>query len=157
MRRSLAGLVAIAAATVMLVGCSSIPADPDGTLDRVQGGTLRVGFTENAPWVVLPEDGEPTGTEPDLVRAFAERIDAAVEWTQGSETRLADALERGELDVVVGGVLDDTPWVESAATTRPYAEISTADGTERHVMLTPMGENAFLVALETFLDEEAAG
>lgn len=141
----------------MLAGCASFPADPDGTLDRVQGGTLRVGVTENAPWVVLAEDGEPAGTEPDLVRAFAERIDADVEWTQGSETRLADALERGELDVVVGGLLDDTPWVESAATTRPYAEFSTADGTERHVMLTPMGENAFLVALETFLDEEAAG
>lgn len=140
----------------MLVGCASIPADPDGTLERVQGGTLRVGVTENAPWVVLPQNGEPTGTEPELVRAFAERIDAEVEWTEGSETRLAAALEGGELDMVVGGLLGDTPWVRSAATTRPYAETRTADGTERHVMLTPMGENAFLVALETFLDEEAA-
>lgn len=153
----MAGLVAIATAASMLVGCASIPADPDGTLDRARGGTLRVGVTESAPWVVLSEDGEPTGTEPELVRAFAERIDAEVEWTQGSETRLTDALESGELDVVIGGLLDDTPWAQSAAVTRPYAEVSTADGTERHVMLTPMGENALLVALETFLDEEAAG
>ncbi|WP_405219225.1 transporter substrate-binding domain-containing protein [Agrococcus sp. Ld7] len=156
MRRSLPGLVVTAAAAILLGGCASIPADPDGTLERVQGGTLRVGVTENAPWVVLGEGDDPTGTEPELVRAFAERVDAEVEWTQGSETRLADALEGGELDLVVGGLLDDTPWAEVAAVTRPYAEVNTANGTERHVMLTPMGENAFLVELETFLDAEAA-
>ncbi|WP_347755681.1 transporter substrate-binding domain-containing protein [Agrococcus sp. ProA11] len=154
MRRALKGLIAVVAAATLLAGCSSIPADPDGTLERVRGGTLRVGVTENPPWVELSDAGEPAGTEPELVVAFADELGAEVEWTDGSESRLAAALEAGELDLVIGGLLDDTPWVEVGAATRPYAEVEAPWGTERHVMLTPMGENAFLVALETFLDEE---
>lgn len=156
MRRSLTGLIAIAMAAMLLAGCTSIPADPDGTLERVRGGTLRVGVTENPPWVELSDGGEPAGTEPELVAAFAEDLDAEVEWTGGSESRLAAALEAGELDLVIGGLLDDTPWVQVAEATRPYAELETEEGAERHIMLAPMGENAFLVALESFLDEEAA-
>ncbi|MGM1030457.1 MAG: transporter substrate-binding domain-containing protein [Actinomycetota bacterium] len=155
MQRSLTVVVALGASAILLVGCAGIPADPDGTLDRVRGGTLRVGVTENAPWVDLTGSGEPSGTEPTLILEFAERQGATVEWTAGSEATLAEALEAGELDVVIGGFLEDTPWTELGATTRPYVTAGTGEGDERHVMLTPMGENAFLVELESFLDEEA--
>ena len=56
--------------------------------------------------------------------------------------------------LVDGGFLEDTPWVEHAAATRPYVEDVVGDATEKHVMLVHMGENAFLVALESFLHEE---
>lgn len=73
--------------------------------------------------------------------------------TEGSEAGLVTALERGTLDVVVGGFLDSTPWQEHAAVTRPYRETRSEQGeAERHVLLTPMGENRFLMTLETFLD-----
>lgn len=160
MARPLRLLAAMAASVVVLVGCATIPADPEGTLDRVRGGVLRVGVTENAPWVELGGGGqstgtEPTGTEPTLILEFAEQLGATVEWTAGSEATLAEALEDGELDVVIGGFLDDTPWAEFGAPTRPYVTAGTGEGDEQHVMLTPLGENAFLVALESFLDEEA--
>lgn len=156
MRKLAAALATTLVSVMALAACATIPGDPDGTLERVQGGVLRVGVTEHAPWVELQEGAEPMGTEPELVRAFAERIGAEVTWTPGSEAALATALEDGDLDMLIGGILDDTPWVQSGAVTRPYAEVSTADGTEHHVMMTPLGENAFLVELETFLDEEAA-
>ena len=156
MMRSLRALGAVAVAALALTGCGmQVPADPDGTLERVEGGVLRVGVTENVPWVEVPDSGEPTGSEPALIMQFAERLGADVEWTPGSEAALTQALEEGELDVVLGGFVEDTPWVEFGAATRPYTEATVDGKTEKHVMLTPLGENAFLVALETFLDEEA--
>jgi ABC-type amino acid transport substrate-binding protein len=138
-----------------LTGCGiQMPADPDGTLDRVEGGALRVGATENPPWVELGDGPGPAGTEPALIEAFAAQHDAEVEWTTGSEAELLDALERGTLDVVVGGFLDDTPWVDKGATTFPYT--ASAGGEDKHVMIVRMGENRLLVELEEFLHEEAS-
>lgn len=146
-----AGLVAVAAA---LAGCGiQIPSDPDGTLDRVTGGTLRAGATHHPPHTDT-SSAAPTGREIDLVASFAESIDADVVWTVGSEEQLVGMLEEGELDLVVGGFSDRTPWAEQAALTRPYADAPQPDGATRGlVMLTPMGENAFLSALERHLDE----
>ena len=146
-------LAAVAALAALLTGCSlQIPADPHGTLDRAEGGVLRVGATENPPWVEVDEGSEPSGTEVDLLTEFADGRDADVEWTTGSEAVLIDALHRGELDVVVGGFLEDTPWAEKGAVTFPY----TADGPDKHVMIVRMGENRLLVTLEEFLYEEAS-
>ncbi|WP_035253612.1 transporter substrate-binding domain-containing protein [Agrococcus lahaulensis] len=143
-------------AAVALTGCGmQFPNDPEGTLERVRGDVLRVGATEHRPYVELDDVDEPTGSEPALVEKFAERLDADIAWTTGSEAELLHALEQGELDLVIGGFLHDTPWAERDSTTRPYVEEQTADGrTEKHVMIVPMGENAFLVELETFLHEE---
>ena len=157
MRRGVRAVGATAVATLVLTGCGTqVPADPEGTLDRVEGGVLRVGVTENAPWVELDANDEPSGTEPALITEFAGQLSADVEWTAGSEAVLTEALEAGELDLVLGGFVEDTPWVEFGAATRPYAEATVDGKTEKHVMLTPLGENAFLVTLETFLDEEAS-
>ena len=146
----------IAAFAVAVAGCGvQVPADPHGSLERIEGGTLRAGATEFAPWVEVEDEDQPTGAEPELITAFAERLDADVEWTTGSEAHLLDALERGEIDVVVGGFLDDTPWTDRGAVTRPYTERRTDRGTEKHVMIVRMGENALLTELETFLHEEA--
>lgn len=154
LRSATSTTVAIVAVSV-LAGCGiSIPSDPDGTLDRVTGGELRVGVSESAPWAETEGSGEPGGTEVDLVEEFAENLEADVEWTEGGEADLVYALERGELDLVIGGFTDTTPWTSKAAMTQPYAESTNPEGkTAKHVMLTPMGENAFLVRLERFLLE----
>lgn len=149
------GAVRIAASVLMVLcamgGCSRIPADPDGTLQRVSGHTLRVGVSPNPPWTDITGD-QPAGVEPDLVRGFAQQIDAAVEWKTGGEEELIADLEHGTLDLVIGGLSDKTPWATKAAITRPYAEATGPYGeTEKHVIAAPLGENAFLAALEHFL------
>lgn len=141
---------------VLLTGCGiQVPADPHGTLEHVRDGVMRVGVTENSPWVELGETAEPSGTEPELVAEFANQLGAQIEWTAASEAVLMDSLERGELDMAIGGFLDDTPWAEKGATTLPYVEMTTVDGKEKHVMIVRMGENGFLVALEKFLLAES--
>ena len=47
----LLGAVASAVALGVLAGCAAVPADVDGTLERVRtDGELRVGVTSNVPW-----------------------------------------------------------------------------------------------------------
>ena len=149
LKRSPVFLVAIAL-VFALAGCGSIPADPDGTLERVTDGVLRVG--------VSPDDGlisvagnEVSGKEAELVEDFAETLNARVEWTIGGEEHLVGQLDTGKLDLVVGGITDATPWVESAGVTRAYPAMPGADG-RNIVMLVPLGENRFLGELERFLD-----
>jgi polar amino acid transport system substrate-binding protein len=137
---------------VSLSGCASrFPADPEGTLDRVSGGTLRVGISPNGEWTDITDGGEASGLEVTLVEEFAESIDAEVAWVEGGEEQLFTQLHEGALDMVVGGLTDKTPWVNKGAITKPFTEVTTSKGMEKHVMATAMGENAFLLELERFL------
>lgn len=154
-RRPIASL-AVLAAISLLGGCGlSIPADPDDTLDSVTGGVLRVGTSPDGELVEVSQ-GDPTGTIVDLVDRFADSIDADTEWTVASEETLVTDLEAGDLDLIAGGITPDTPWIDKAGVTRGYRGIEGSDGREL-VMLVPLGENAFLSTLETFLDEEVGG
>lgn len=146
-------LLAAALGLLALTGCGiSVPADPDGTLQRVRGGLLRVGYSPSPEWVEAGLGAEPGGREADLVRQFASHLNATVEWSEGGEELLMGRLKKGDLDLVVGGLTAKSPWHTHAAITRPYVTVRDADGRdEKHVMAAPMGENAFLVELETFL------
>lgn len=139
-----------------LTGCGlQIPADPDGTLGRATGDVLRVGASPDGA-LVQERSGEVSGTEAELVDAFAESIDASVEWTLGSEESLVTKLEDGDIDLVIGGMTDATPWFQRAGLTRGYPGIEGSHGRSL-VWLVPLGENGFLSAIETFLDQEVGG
>ena len=78
---------------------------------------MRVGVTENPPWVRLGRRG-PTGIEPVLVRRLARSLGARVEWVEGSESKLMAALHEREIDLVVAGLTrKDSPWEDRAAIT----------------------------------------
>jgi polar amino acid transport system substrate-binding protein len=151
MRWRILGLVTVV--LVLSAACGvSIPTDPEGTLDRVTGGTLRVGVSPNPPWTEVTEGGEPTGSEVGLVKEFAATLPAEVSWTIGGEEALITAMEHGSLDLVIGGLTADTPWEKHAAITKPYGEGTGPDGKPiKLVMAAPLGENAFLLRLEKFL------
>lgn len=149
-------LVLVLATAVAVSGCAGIPVDPDGTLERVSGGALRVGMSHHEPWTALDGD-ERSGVEVRLVEQFAAEWDAEVEWHDGGEESLIGRLHRGELDLVVGGLTEESPWSSQAALTRPYVVVTSPTGSpEPHVMAARMGENALLVTLERFLLEHEA-
>jgi polar amino acid transport system substrate-binding protein len=120
----MAGMIKLGLAMLpaMLVAGCDFPADPEGTLDRVSGGTMLVGVLEDPPWVVLDAQGDPSGVEPELVRQFAETIDAEVEWVEGTESDLAAAMGGFQLDLLIGGLTRDFPYTEDVAMTRPYVD-----------------------------------
>ena len=153
MRRLLAIMMLMLGATV-LAGCGvSIPADPEGTLDRVSGGVLRAGASPSDGLVdVDVRTDTVSGPLADVVDGFARSRGARVEWTVASEEELVDALEKGRLDLAVGGITDATPWSDRVSVTRGFPGIPGADG-RSVVLLLPMGENALQSALEAYLDD----
>src|SRR3546814_14334158 len=82
---------------LMVCGCD-LPKDPEGTLDRVQGGVMRVGVSENPSWTMI-DGATASGVEVDLVEAFAGELGARIEWVHGTEAELLAALERFALDI----------------------------------------------------------
>lgn len=119
------------AAAILILGaaaCTSLPVDPEGTLDRVRGGTLRAGAVENDPWVTV-EGGDLGGVEVRLLEEFAAGLEADIEWTAGSEQELFGALNQGQLDVVVGGLVSDNPNSLHSAFTHPYVTSQVVVGT----------------------------
>jgi polar amino acid transport system substrate-binding protein len=116
------------ASIALLAGGCGMPRDPEGTLARVRGGTLRVGVSVRAPWARL-ENGRPAGVEPALVGELAQELGATTEWTVGSESELLTALERHELDAVAGGLTEDTPWKNRVGLTARYLTTELVVGT----------------------------
>ena len=146
-------LAALVLATVALCACERWPHDPEGTLERVTGGTLRVGATESPPALVRGEGGAATGPEAELVRAFARARDARVEWRWGAQDAHMEALERYELDLVAGGLTAASPWKSRVGFTRPWR----VEGKTKHVLAVPPGENGTLVALDRLIEGRKAG
>lgn len=120
-------LVLACLVAVLAAGCQ-YPRDPDGTLDRVQGGVMRVGAVEADPWVIIEGDEPTGGVEVELVRAFAERLDARIEWLQGSEEELVDAAKEGQVDLLIAGMTNRSRWKKDVAFTRPYVQTRTVIG-----------------------------
>ncbi len=134
------------------LGACTIPTDPDGTLDRVrESRVLRVGASPSGDLVVVEGD-DVTGQEADLATGFAESLGAEVEWHPGGEEELVGALERGEVDLLIGGLTAKSPWASKAGLTRAYAESTEHGEKVEHVLATPLGENALLSRLEEYLD-----
>jgi polar amino acid transport system substrate-binding protein len=104
----------------MLAGAScGLPDDPESTLKRVTGGTMRVGVTESPPWVVLG-DGGPSGVEVEIVELFARELGAEIEWHEGSAEELAAALGMRELDLLAGGIVSTSGLAAHAGLSHPY-------------------------------------
>lgn len=151
-RRAVSGVLVISVA-LLAAGCGiTIPTDPDGTLDSATGSTLHVGASLE-PGLVELDGSELRGPLVDLTEEFADTINARIDWSVAAEESLVGELEAGDLDLAVGGFTDQTPWVERVGITRGYTKIEGADG-RALVILVPLGENALLSTLETFLDEE---
>ena len=113
-------LVSVGACLLLIfVAACGLPHDPESTLDRVSGGTLRVGISEHEPWTVIGPSG-PSGVEVALVELFAEDIDARIEWVDGEVEELAAALKVREIDLLIAGLNARSKISSEAALTHPY-------------------------------------
>ena len=119
--------VVLLLAAIAAAGCQ-YPRDPDGTLNRVEGGVMRVGVTEADPWVLLEGDQAVGGVEVELARRFARDVGARIEWVPGSEESLVDATKEGQVDLIIGGLTNESRWEKDVALTRPYVETRTLVG-----------------------------
>jgi polar amino acid transport system substrate-binding protein len=121
-------LALLLAAAALAAGCQ-YPRDPDGTLNRVEGGVMRVGVTEADPWVLMGGDEPTGGAEVELARRFARDVGARIEWVHGSEEELVDSAKEGQVDLIVAGLTSKSRWKKDVAFTRPYVETRAVVGT----------------------------
>jgi len=134
-----------------LAACNvQIPADPNGTLDEVTNGTLRVGASVE-PGLIRESGDELSGPLYRIIEEFSASLRAQTSWTVAGEETLVTMLEDGTIDIAVGGFTGATAWMDRAAVTRAYHGLPGMEGREI-VMLVPAGENALLGSLEAFLD-----
>ena len=139
------GLLTSVVLAFALTACD-LPQDPEGTLERVEAGAVRVGITGSPPWTVVT-DGEPAGVEAALVEGLARELGSEIEWVDGSESEILEQIELGHLDLAVGGFTADNPWAKKVTFIQPYF----THGEDEHVMAVPHGENAWIVFVERFL------
>ncbi len=133
-----------AVGVILVFGGCGLPWDPAGTLGNVRGNVLRVGVSHNPPWTDITTEGDPTGREAELVLRIARELDARIEWHPGGEMGLLTRLENFELDLVIGGLTEDSPWKGRVGFTRPHAK----EGKQRYVLAVPPGENGWIVFLD---------
>lgn len=93
-------LLAMALLPLLLVaGCS----DPGQALSNAEAtGILNVGVVDNPPRAVLGEGGDASGPAAEMITAYADSIGAHPNFQGGELDALAAAVERGEVDVIIG-------------------------------------------------------
>lgn len=120
-------------ASLLTGGCDSIPADPDGTLERVRAERLfRVGLiASHAP------SNDAVG---DLLRRLSRATGARAVLERGSAEALLARLEEGGLDLVLGEFAEPSPWAAQVTLSEPLA----ADGPTILAAAARNGENAWI-------------
>ncbi len=90
---------------LLLTGCD-LPWDPEGTTERVQEVKLmRVGIISTGK--VAPEHAQR-----EFLNLLADETGSTPQIVAGSTEALLPMIENGELDIVVGHFVADTPWAK---------------------------------------------
>lgn len=127
-----------------LAACGlDVPRDVDGTLKHVRAThVVRVGLIQGQ----APASARPP------VAAFLGRLQGATgarpAVVSGSAEPLLAALEDGQLDLVIGEMAQDSPWMADVAVIEPLVERTVG---QRRLGLGPIarnGENAWVMVLE---------
>ena len=138
-------------AALALAGCDRLPRDPDGTLDRVRSErSFRVGLIATGGGRVAAE------AESAFIKGVARAAGARPLLEEGASEPLLLDLEDGRLDLVVGPLSSESPWLERVALLPPIGE----GAGPHHVLVTPIarnGENRWIMLLEREARRAARG
>jgi hypothetical protein len=129
-------------AALMVAACDRLPMDPDGTLDRIRSERhFRVGLIADGDEAVAPQRQRLF-----LARVARSARAAPLFKTGASEPLLID-LEEGKLDLVIGPLSPESPWISRVALLPPVGETVSP----QRLDLTPIarnGENRWIMLLE---------
>lgn len=142
LNRTLVALVLLAVA-----GCD-LPKDPEGTLERVAGGELRVG--------VLPGNGRAEAEDRRIVDVLATALQTTPSFSSGDAHNVFWDLEHGRLDLVIGGLPSKTPFSAKVGLSRTAGPLFREGDAEDRVLAVRNGENGFLLAVNRAIEASGA-
>lgn len=125
---------------IMLAGCEAIPADPDGTTDRVREERLyRIGVTDRR---IL--------SHPAAQRFLAEvngAVEAKPRIISGNGEQVLTLLERGEIDLTIEWMSPSSPWLRQLSALPPLEERTDGNGRLHLLAVAQSGENRWISIL----------
>ncbi len=108
---------------ILLASAWAACAGPDGGIGNAERSPLRVGVSPNYPPVIFENDGEILGIEADLARIVGDALGRRIDFERYPFPELIDALERGEIDVVMSGLSITPERAKRVRFTKPYMQI----------------------------------
>ena len=142
----------LALCLTLVGGCGLVPRDIAGTRERVENShVIRVGLQQGS----LSGDGRARAVS--YLDRLGHATGAQPQITTGAAEPLLVQLQEGELDLVLGEVAADSPWVSEVAVVEPLIERQLAD---RVIGLSPIarnGENRWIMLLETTVRDMRSG
>ncbi|MEX0965853.1 MAG: transporter substrate-binding domain-containing protein [Bacteroidia bacterium] len=144
-------------AITLLFACDDFPKDPENTLERIKGKTIRVGIAEDGKWSGY-YTGEAIGIEAEIIKAYAKTLNANIEWYPGSQEHLIGLLKEYQIDIAIGGFTESSVFKSHAGFTQPYfterikigapSNITISEEIKNKKVLVKRGSDALLAVLE---------
>lgn len=137
----------------------------DDILDR---GSIRVGVAEFAPWTIRTKSGELIGFEVDVAKKIASDMGVKAEFMVYEWEKIIPALQRGEIDVIAGGMAITPSRALQVNFSRPLATsgVTLATNTKKtqnieslkqlnneRVVITVVADTLALSVARTFFDQ----
>jgi Na+/H+-dicarboxylate symporter len=121
-------LVAPVAATLMRASVAPPPASGFSAIERAaNSGTLRVGYDpDRLPFSYFNARGRLVGFDVELAHRLARELGATLVFVPFDHARLGAQLDRGEIDLALGGIEVTTERSRTVAFTTPYLDLTLA-------------------------------
>jgi polar amino acid transport system substrate-binding protein len=142
--------------------CILLAASPvfaDALDDILERGTIRVGVSEFVPWTMKTTAGDLVGFEIDVAKKIATDMGVKAEFKLYDWSEIIPALNKGEIDIIAGGMAMTPARALQVNFTRPTAEsgIGIATNTEMTAAVTSFaGLNDPKIIVATVADTYAA-
>ncbi|WP_162248133.1 MULTISPECIES: hypothetical protein [unclassified Sphingopyxis] len=128
----------IAIVTLLLAACDRFPSDPEQSLESIRSrGTIRLGAPENIP----PEASA-------LLRRLEKETGARTLRRSGEIEPLLQAVEDGDIDLVIAPFRKDTPSATANALSPPIRTDGRGDKAIEWRAAMPSGENRWISLVE---------
>ncbi|MDJ0929042.1 MAG: transporter substrate-binding domain-containing protein [Gammaproteobacteria bacterium] len=89
---------------LLVIVCLCSPSGADVLDDILDRGTIRVAVAEFVPWTLKDKNGELIGFEIDMARKIAADMGVEAEFEVYVWEDIIPALEKGEIDIIAGGM-----------------------------------------------------
>lgn len=150
-------------AALALLFCLSLQVQADTLDDIVKRGTLKVGVSLFEPWTIDSGTGEYYGFEVDVANKLAQDMNVKAEFKVYEWDLIIGALEKGEIDVIAGGMAITPARALRLNFSLPYADsgIVMVANSELTKQITTMEranqkDVVFAVVADTIANELAA-